>query len=79
MHDVLALGLRHSHETSCVLIDDVETVGNFIGPETKIRDMACELVRVQFDETIELRRQFFDDDNRVRRDGGTPCNGVSAL
>jgi hypothetical protein len=41
--------------------------------------MACELVRVQFDETIELRRHFFDDDNRVRRDGGTPCNGVSAL
>ena len=69
---VLSLSFRQSFEASSVLIDDVEAVGNFIGPETKVRDMACELVRIQSDEASELRRQFFGDGNCVCREGSAP-------
>lgn len=78
MSDVLALSFRHSRETSCVLINDVKGVRNFVGPETEIRDMTRELIRIQRDKAAELRRQFFRDGNRVGRDGRTPYDGVSA-
>lgn len=70
---VLALRFSQTFEACNVPIQDIETVGDFIGPEIEVCDMARELVRIQCHETRELRRQLLGNGNCVSREGWTPA------
>ena len=53
---ILSLSVRHLFKTRIVTVKKAETVGDLIGPERKIRDVACELASIQCDEAPQLRR-----------------------
>lgn len=67
--NVIALSGGKPVEAGVVVIEHAEAMCDFVGPEVEVRNMSGKLMRIERDETRQLRRELLGDGDAVGREG----------